>query len=107
MDSKRVVKGKAATLPRKSDFTKEFQKDWAALQGRGINLAAMKEVMTLLMANEGPLSPEWRDHPLKGDWASYRECHAGGDLLLVYQLRDDGSSIIFVRAGTHAKLFKM
>ncbi len=50
------------------------------------------------------LGPEWLDHPLRGDWADHRECHIGGDFLLIYKL--DGASIIFVRAGTHAELFE-
>jgi len=41
----------------------------------------LKEVMMLLIANDAPLGPEWRDHPLRGQWASYRECHVGGDFL--------------------------
>jgi addiction module RelE/StbE family toxin len=44
------------------------------------------------------------DHPLKGDWADHRECHIGGDFLLIYRL--DGAAIIFVRAGTHSELFE-
>ncbi len=33
----------------------------------------------LLIANDGPLGPEWLDHPLRGDWEGHRECHIGGD----------------------------
>lgn len=64
--------------------------------------------MVLLIANEGPLDPEWKDHALTGDWTSYRECHVGGDFLLIYRL--DGKApdevLIFVRTGTHAELFE-
>lgn len=105
MGLKRVLKGKSATLPRRNDLTKEFQKDWRGLQHKGINLASLKEVMCLLIANEGPLPAEWLDHPLKANWNGYRECHAGGDLLLIYKLAED-DSIVFVRAGTHAELFE-
>jgi mRNA interferase YafQ len=28
----------------------------------------LKEAMLLLIANEGPLPPEYRDHELTGDW---------------------------------------
>ena len=105
MPLKKVLKGKSATLQRRNDFTKEFRKDWLALQRSGINLAALKEAMSLLVANEGPLSAEWQDHPLKGQWEGYRECHAGGDLLLIHKLPDD-QSVVFVRAGTHSELFK-
>ena len=105
MASKKVLRGRSATLPRRSDYTKEFRKDWRGLQHKGINLAALKEAMSLLIANEGPLGAEWTDHPLKAQWDGYRECHAGGDLLLIYKLADD-ESLIFVRAGTHAELFE-
>jgi len=63
--------------------------------------------MALLVANDEPLPPQWQDHPLTGDWRGHRECHIGGDFLLVYRL-DDASKyglIIFVRAGSHADLF--
>ena len=57
----------------------------------------------LLVANDAALGPEWLDHALKGDWAEHRECHKGGDFLLIYQVRAD--SINFVRSGTHSELF--
>ena len=67
----------------------------------------LREVMLLLIANEGPLGPEWLDHALKGDWVGHRECHVGGDFLLAYKLDDSGKVglVVFVRAGTHADLF--
>lgn len=59
--------------------------------------------MILLISNATTLGPEWLDHPLQGEWRDHRECHVGGDFLLIYQL--DGNAITFVRAGTHADLF--
>ena len=63
--------------------------------------------MLNLIANDGPLGPDWLDHPLKGDLVGHRECHIGGDFLLVYKVDDGGKTgmIVFVRAGTHAELF--
>lgn len=104
MPSKRILKGRSAKLPRKNGYEKGFRKDWQRLQHSGINLAVLKDAMGLLIANEGPLPPEWMDHALTADWNGYRECHAGGDLLLIYHLRDD-DEIVFVRAGTHSELF--
>lgn len=95
---------KRATLPRICDFTKRFQKDWQQLSHSGrYDLTRLKQVMLLLIANDAPLGPEWLDHPLKGFWADHRECHIGGDFLLIYQV--DDNHINFVRAGTHAALF--
>ena len=67
----------------------------------------LKEAMILLVANDGPLGPEWLDHPLKGKLAGHRECHIGGDFLLAYKLDDNGKTglVVFVAAGRHADLF--
>ena len=69
----------------------------------------LKAAMLQLIANDAPLGPERKDHALKGTWANHRECHVGGDFLLIYQVDDSvglGGSINFVRIGTHAELFK-
>ena len=60
--------------------------------------------MLHLIAADAPLGLEWLDHPLQGEWNGYRECHVGGDFLLIYRLVDD--LLVFVRAGTHADLFE-
>jgi mRNA interferase YafQ len=66
----------------------------------------LKEAMLLLIANDTPLGAEWLDHPLKGVWVGHRECHIGGDFLLIYTLDDvKNEMIVFTRAGTHADLF--
>lgn len=67
-------------------------------------MGRLKQVMLLLIANDGPLGAEWRDHELTGQWRGFRECHVGGDFLLVYKRNDTG--IVFTRAGTHSELFK-
>ena len=96
---------KRATPPRGANLTKGFTKDWQRLLRSGrYDLNQLKEAMLLLIANDAPLGPEWLDHALKGDWADHRECHIGGDFLLIYQL--DGNIVSFVRAGTHADLFE-
>ncbi|QET04132.1 type II toxin-antitoxin system YafQ family toxin [Cupriavidus pauculus] len=96
---------KRAKLPLRSDRTKGFEKDWVRLTHSGrYNMAALKETMLLLIANDGPLPAEYLDHALAGEWNDHRECHVGGDFLLIYRVDDD--EVVFVRAGTHAELFK-
>ena len=103
--TKKPAKQKRAVLPRACDYTRQFRKDWERLWQTGrFNMAQLKEAMLLLIANDGPLGAEWRDHALTGDWADHRECHIGGDFLLIYQV--EGNQIIFVRAGSHAELFE-
>jgi mRNA interferase YafQ len=104
MTLKRAASGKRTALPRSSDRTKEFAKDWERLSRTGrYDMHRLKQAMLLLIANEGPLGAEWLDHPLVGQWAEHRECHVGGDFLLIYRL--EGESIKFVRVGTHSELF--
>ena len=108
MTSKTAASSKRAALPRPSDYTKSFLQDWERLSRSGrYNMKQLKEVMLLLIANDGPLGPEWLDHPLKGDWTNHRECHVGGDFLLIYRLDGKGQHemVVFIRAGTHAELF--
>ncbi|EAY56658.1 MAG: Addiction module toxin (RelE) [Leptospirillum rubarum] len=106
---KRSAGSKRTTLPRSSDISRAFFKDWERLSRSGrFDLTRLKEVMLLLIPNDGPLGAEWQDHPLKGNWVGFRECHMGGDFLLVYKLDNETNpgTIILVRAGTHAELFE-
>mgnify|MGYP000972414462 CR=1 FL=1 len=107
---KRQAKSKRTTLPRASDYTKIFLKDWERLTRSGrYDMNKLKEAMKLLIMNEGPLPLEWQDHLLTGDWIGHRECHIGGDFLLIYTLDDLGKNglVVFVRTGTHSELFFM
>lgn len=102
--------GKRAAIPRAVDYTKAFHKDWERLSRSGrYDMGKLKEVMLLLIANDAPLGSEWKDHALKGEWLGSRECHVGGDFLLIYNLDETigkSGTIYFVRAGTHSELFK-
>ena len=101
---KRTAASKRAVLPRTADYTKAFLKDWQRLSHSGrYDMGRLKEAMLLLIANDAPLGAEWLDHALKGDWSDHRECHIGGDFLLIYQVEDNW--INFVRSGTHSELF--
>jgi len=92
-------------MPRRSAWSKAFAKDWDRLWRAGrFDMRALKEVMILLITNDAPLGAEWKDHPLKGTWSAHRECHVGGDFLLIYRL--EGDTVVFERAGSHAELFR-
>jgi mRNA interferase YafQ len=105
MTSKRPASAKRAALPRAADYARAFRKDWERLSRSGrFDMKRLEAVMLLLIANDAALGAEWLDHALKGDWADHRECHVGGDFLLIYMA--DDTQITFVRAGTHADLFE-
>lgn len=83
-------------------FTKQFKKDVERIKRAGRDLSRLGEVIDLLAAGT-PLPPNSRDHQLVGNRKDYRECHLGGDWLLVYQVT--GEAAILVRTGSHPELF--
>jgi len=108
MTSKKTPKNKRTNPPREFTRTKEFHKDWQRLIRSGrYDLNNLKEAMLLLIDNVAPLPAEWLDHSLAGKWANHRECHIGGDFLLIYKIDESGKDerVIFVRTGAHSELF--
>jgi mRNA interferase YafQ len=72
------------------------------VQKRGKDMAKLREVI-LLLIEEKALPPHYRDHPLKGEWKQFRDCHIEPDWLLIYKI--DGDDLHLVRTGTHSDLF--
>lgn len=109
MPSKKPASSKRASLPLAADFTNEFLKDWKRLSHSGrFDMNRLKSVTIQLIADDEPLPPERRDHELAGSWSDHRECHIGGDFLLIYRVSGNSPKrgVVFVRAGTHADLFE-
>ena len=84
-------------------YTNQFKKDFQLQEKRGKDIALLKEIITLLVS-EKKLVPQYRDHPLKGSFKNFRECHIQSDWLLIYKV--EGNNIYFTRTGTHSDLFK-
>ena len=82
-------------------FKKQFKKDVERIKRTGRDMSRLREVIALL-ADGTPLPAINRDHQLVGNFQDYRECHLGGDWLLIYQIRDE--TAIFVRTGSHSEL---
>ena len=79
-----------------------FRRDVRRLGRRGADLTKLQNVVALLAAKK-PLEPRHRDHPLSGDWRSFRDCHVEPDWVLIYKV--DGDDLYLVRTGSHAELF--
>lgn len=56
-----------------------------------------------LLAEDAPLPPRYRDQPLTGDWADFRDCHLRPDLVLIYA-KPDAATLQLVRLGSHSEL---
>ena len=85
--------------------TSQFKKDVKRAGKRGQDLAKLREVMELLI--EGiSLPPEFKDHPLRGNFAGSRDCHIEPDWVLIYTLAEKDTHVRFERTGTHSDLFR-
>ena len=86
---------------------KSFRRSVRMIAKRGYDLSALEHTI-MLLANGNQLPPNYRDHPLKGNYQGYRECHVGGagDWLLIYKLLEDNLILVLTATGTHADLFE-
>lgn len=84
--------------------TAQFKKDYKRAVKRGLDVARLKETVTLLAQGE-PLADKFRDHGLTGRWAAFRECHIQPDWLLIYRLEEGLLVLTLARTGSHADLF--
>ncbi|MEI6083704.1 MAG: type II toxin-antitoxin system YafQ family toxin [Verrucomicrobiota bacterium] len=85
--------------------TSQFKKDVKRAGKRGKDLARLKVVLDLLI--DGALLPaQYKDHPLRGDYAGSRDCHVESDWVLIYTLTENGGHVRLERTGTHSDLFR-
>lgn len=107
---KKPAANKRAAPPRRAGYARAFVKDWERLERSGrYDMRRLKAAMLLIIANDEPLGPERKNHPLRGGWEGFLECHIGGDFLLIYELDEaagPSGAVSFVRVGTHAELFR-
>lgn len=84
-----------------------FRKQLKLMLRRGKAEGEIKPIIFML-ANDEPLPPKYKDHPLTGSFLGYRDCHIQPDWLLIYKKQDsdDGCGILRLEAtGTHSDLF--
>ncbi|MGB9428621.1 MAG: type II toxin-antitoxin system YafQ family toxin [Gammaproteobacteria bacterium] len=81
----------------------QFKRDVRLAKRRGKDLSKLHTLLELLLA-EVPLPSHYKDHPLKGDWVSFRDAHIEPDWLLIYRVR--GNELQLARTGNHADIFK-
>jgi mRNA interferase YafQ len=79
-----------------------FTRDLKRVDRRGYDRHRLDAVVDALRKGE-MLPPARRDHPLKGQWKGWRECHVQPDWLLIYKLTS--TEVLLARTGTHADLF--
>jgi mRNA interferase YafQ len=83
-------------------YSTQFKRDVKQSQKRGKDMEKLKALMELLISAT-PLPAVYLDHPLKGDWVSFRDAHIEPDWLLIYKIA--GDVVRFERTGRHTDLF--
>jgi len=83
-----------------------YKRDYRLAVKQGKNIILLEEVIDML-AEGKTLPPKYRDHPLKGNYKGYRECHIDGefDWLLIYKIDKNILTLLLSRTGTHQNLF--
>ncbi len=85
------------------EYANQFHKDLARVQRRGKDMEKLKRIIEKLRAQE-PLPAKNRDHKLRGEFVSQRECHIEPDWLLAYT--QSTTILRLERTGSHADLFE-
>ena len=82
--------------------TKRFDKEYAKLSLADRELA--KQVINRLAKDE-VLEPKYKDHPLKGEYSGFRDCHVKPDLVLIYRYNDNFLELVAMRISSHSEVF--
>lgn len=85
-------------------YTSAFARDLKRAVKRGKDPRKIAAVIDLLCAQK-PLPPALKDHPLKGEFAGFRDCHVEPDLVLIYRIVADQLQLICAHLGSHGDLF--
>jgi len=85
--------------------TSQFRKDYKRIKKRGYDLSRLERVIDALL-EEKPLDKQFRDHPLTGNYAGFRECHIQPDWLFIYAVQNDTLILTASRTGTHSDLLE-
>lgn len=87
-------------------YTNAYKKSYKRMKKRGLKLDLLDEVVAMLASGQR-LPQKYRDHALKGNLSSFRECHIQPDWLLIYMIEDDILTLTLVNTGSHSDLLDM
>ena len=85
--------------------TTRFERDKRKAIEQKQDLGLLAEIIEKLI-KEQPLDSKYCDHPLKGNWKGFRDCHVKNDWVLIYKVDKEKQRIVFARLGTHSELFR-
>ncbi len=82
----------------------EFRRDVKRLILSGKDASKLEKVITLPV-EEKSLPEQYKNHPLRGVYKGYFDCHIEPDWVLIYKLDRINSRLILVRTGSHSQIF--
>jgi mRNA interferase YafQ len=85
--------------------TRQFQKDLEKARRQNKDFSVLNTLMRKLI-EEKILEPKYCDHPLRGEWKGFRDCHVQNDWVLIYKIDKALNTITFTRLGSHSELFR-
>lgn len=86
----------------------QFKKDYKLMMKQGKDITELDFVIEEL-AVPNCLPESYQDHPLKGEYKGYRDCHIDPDWILIYgyETLDNGKQqLLLVRTGSHSDLME-
>lgn len=86
------------------EFTHQYLKDLKLARKRNLNEDKLNEIIKILITGK-TLPERYKDHPLKGNYFNYRDCHIESDWILIYEKNKSIKLITLIRTGTHSDLF--
>ncbi len=84
-------------------WSKRFKKDYAKSLSQGKDMGRLDVLLELLIDCK-TLPEHYKDHPLKGNWSHYRECHVEFDWVLLYRLDKKNKSLLLAALGSHSEI---
>ena len=90
---------------RRIERTKAFKRDYqrVVVTPKHRDLENVFPALIALLATDTPLPAKYVDHPLRGEWKDFRDCHVKPDVVLIY--RKVGVDVLqLARLGSHSEL---
>ena len=86
------------------EVTNRYKQSLKQAYKRNYNLELLEEVVNML-ANGETLPDKYRNHPLKGYYAGFFDCHIQPDWILIYKIEKEKLVLLLLDTGTHSDLF--
>lgn len=81
-----------------------LSKVWKKLTKGGYNIKLLEHVVDILVQGK-QLPPKYKNHPLKGKYEGFYDCHILPDWVLIYKIEKEKLILLLLDIGSHSELF--